>query len=731
MKDILHDFSVRAAATIALALSVLLQPLPAAMADDSAGRNPIQSTNSEPEEFGGLDIEQLSRVRIVSATLTPTQVRLVPAKTTFLDAATIAQCGARNLNELLEIYAPNTQLIAHNTHQDHFGIRGIISDRDDKYLLRVDGKVMNNRFFSGAESERDLPLLGDFRSVTLVHGPASATYGAGALAGVLNLETYNGLTFEGADAQIRHGFWDQFTAGEFRFGHKFNEESGLFLYAGVADQSGANQHDSPLVYGKSFATPGDAPDVVSGQPVTFAVSNWHDAGGILKVKLHASYVYGPAEIWARYTQGGGLVRPQRSNLSNTGNFSAWEKGHRNLSEQFTIGTKYKQDLSDVFNLETFVSYDQYLYRLWLYDIYPTSDDRREREVYGRVLGTWTPDKKHSVALGLEYSHMWFDGASASAQTVGVKPLQDAWQTDTISLLAEHQWHLSDQWTSFASIRGDKHTYTDWLISPRLALAFAPSSEDTLKLIAARAKRRSGDGELRQGDVMSGTKGATETLDSLEFRYERQQDGHWNFGVSVFLEQSEAIGFSSVVNHSIPVGTFKIWGVEPEITFHSEKTRLTLSHGYTKLLGSSLATPTTIQGITAEPYGYGHDLANWANHITKLALIQDLNGQWTASTSLRVYWGFPGAKDLADWNGAQSSPRGYALADPGYDAAYGPSVYWNAGLEYRPTKHLTVRADAFNILGWADQTLNKRIYYFRGSDYSVEAASVALSAKFTF
>jgi hypothetical protein len=122
------------------------------------------------------------------------------------------------------------------------------------------------------------------------------------------------------------------------------------------------------------------------------------------------------------------------------------------------------------------------------------------------------------------------------------------------------------------------------------------------------------------------------------------------------------------------------------------------------------------------------LANWANNITKLALIHELDARWSASTSLRVYLGFPGAKDLADWNGAQSSPRGYALADSGYDTAYGRSILWNAGLEYRPTKRLTVRLDAFNIMGWFDKTLNKRIYYFRGSDYSVEAASVAISAR---
>jgi iron complex outermembrane receptor protein len=416
----------------------------------------------------------------------------------------------------------------------------------------------------------------------------------------------------------------------------------------------------------------------------------------------------------------------------TGDLAAAEKGRRNLNQQFTIATKYKQDLSDVFNLETFVSYDQYMYRLWLYDQYPNSDDRREREAYGRVLGTWTPDNKQAAALGLEYSHMWFDGAPIGyGPAPGVPPVRDSWTTDTVSLLAEHQWHLDEQWTTFASARADKHSYTGWLLSPRLALAFTPGRQDTLKLIAARAVRRNGDGELRQEYVQSGSRGTTETLDSLEFRYERQHDAQWNSGGSVFVEQNEAIGFDAAANHSVAVGTFKIWGIEPEISFRSEKTRLILSHGYTKLFGSSLATPGTVQGITAEPYGYGHNLANWANNITKLALIREMDAEWTASTSLRMYWGYPGARDLADWNGAQSTPRSYALADPGYDAAYGPSVFWNAGLEYRPVQHLTVRADAFNIMGWFDQTLNKRIYYFRGSDYTVEAASVALSARFAF
>jgi iron complex outermembrane receptor protein len=152
---------------------LLLAAFETAKAETEGNAKPHQAWIIEPENFGGLDLEQLSRVRVITSTLTPTPIQLVPAKTTVIGSTAIAKSGARHLNELLEIYTPNTQLISHNTHLNHFGMRGIISDRDDKYLLRVNDKVMNNRMFAGAESERDLPLLDDLRTLTTVHGPAS------------------------------------------------------------------------------------------------------------------------------------------------------------------------------------------------------------------------------------------------------------------------------------------------------------------------------------------------------------------------------------------------------------------------------------------------------------------------------------------------------------------------------------------------------------------------------
>ncbi|MEI7728955.1 MAG: TonB-dependent receptor [Verrucomicrobiota bacterium] len=673
------------------------------------------------KEVGDLDIDQLGKVRIVS-TLTQTKERLIPAQSTTLDADTIQKSGARYLDELLDIYYPYGQLILHHSHVDHFGMRGIISDREDKYLLRVNGRTMNHRMYAGADSERDLPLLGDLREVTVIAGPASATYGAGAIAGVLNLETHNGMTFKGLDATFRQGFWDYFTAGEVRLGHQFSDQSGMFLYYGVADQPGASQNDSPYVFGKTFTTK-NGTVVNAGEPVDIPVSNLRAAPyDRLKQKAHASYVYGPVEVWLRYTEGGVKSRPRRDTLATTTQPLTEDLGYTSFDRQFTTVVALKKELSDEFQIDAQLGYD---YFLNIYDENPWRMARGEQDYTGRVIGRWTPNDAHALAVGLSYSHEIFNGPVAK----GTPPPTDRWQTETVSLMAEHQWTLSEHWTTFISGRLDNHTYAEWLFSPRVAVVWTPTPRDTVKLIAARAMRRSGDAELRREYLVHGDDGDVESLQSIEWRYERILPKSWHAGVGVYVEDYRAIGFDQTLNQSASLGRYAIFGVEPELGWRSEKTRVTLSHTYTQLLGAQ--STSAGQGISAMPRGYGHDLASWANHVTKLTLIQELSEKWSGSTSLRVYWGFPGAQDLAQWNADNGGTSSLALANPGYDQAFGPNVYWNAGLQYQATKQLLLRLDAYNMAGWFDQTLNKRNYILRGSEYSIESPALAVTVKWTF
>ena len=230
--------------------------------------------------------------------------RATPAAVTRIDYEQIWSSGARNLNELFDIFVPNAQVIRHHAQPPHLGIRGIISDKDDKYLLRVNGRVMNNRSQLGSLSEHCLPMLGDIHHIDFIRGPGSTTYGPGAISGVVNIVTYNGLTFQGTDATVRQGFLENFTSVEVRHGVKLSDDSGLFLYYGYADYPGAPQEYSPYVFGRSFTALEGVP-VVAGEPVTFDVPNDHRtyrSSG--RHKVHAQYTKGNFDAWLRYTRSG-------------------------------------------------------------------------------------------------------------------------------------------------------------------------------------------------------------------------------------------------------------------------------------------------------------------------------------------------------------------------------------------------------------------------------------------
>lgn len=121
--------------------------------------------------------------------------RTIPAAATRIDSEMIWQSGARSLNELFDIHVPNLQTITMVRQGEKIGIRGIISNNNDKFLLKVNGKIMNDRTRAGAFTELDLPMLGDIHHIDIVRGPGSMIDGPGAIAGVINIQTHTGLTF--------------------------------------------------------------------------------------------------------------------------------------------------------------------------------------------------------------------------------------------------------------------------------------------------------------------------------------------------------------------------------------------------------------------------------------------------------------------------------------------------------------------------------------------------------
>ncbi|HTS20042.1 MAG TPA: TonB-dependent receptor plug domain-containing protein [Verrucomicrobiae bacterium] len=703
---------------------------------------PLRSSTSSSNDWSDLSLEQLVNVEVVSAaTLTRVDSRRVPVDVTELDARDITQSGARNLDQLLEDYVPNEQYILHHTPQPDLGFRGIISDVDNVYLYRVNGVTLNNRMVLGAANERDLPLLGDIHSVTVVRGPASATDGAGALAGVIDVETYTGLTFTGMDVNVRQGFFDQYTAAEARYGLKLSDTSGLFMYFGGAQIQGA-----PDTYyiGHPYTAINGLPPNVPGEPNPGPISSLNaPAFGEPWYKAHVDYVNGPWEFWGRFVQDGGLAPPTRTiytkSLPAGESLEEFVTGREILNDQYTVAGRFKKDLSPTWNLELLQSDD-----LWAFkdqragtDSFPPRPTRlaNENQAFSRAIARWTPADFQSLAFGVEYAHVWYHDPAYSDALDASPVISDRdWQADTISLLAEDQWRIGDYWTTFLSIRTDKDTFTPWMVSPRATVVFTPTANDTFKAIAGQAVRSAVEEQLWAQWERDHTVPDPETLRSCELSYDRKLTEDLHASIDTFYEDWHAVGYSQTAGAQVSLGDFQIMGGEFVLSFTNHATRVTLSEGATKLLDASV--PSNLgaagQGITSEPYGYGNDLAEWAPFVTKFAALHDVGKKWTLSSSVVYYSGFPGAQAYADYNRSLSKPSsGAPLSNPNYTTPYGPNLYINLGVEFRPSNNWTFRLDGYNLAALADPTLSKRNYYFRLSEFSVEPASMTVSARYRF
>ena len=137
-----------------------------------------QQDANKPKDLFAMSLEDLMNIPVTSTSLTTVSSgRVSPSTVTTITQQDIQNSGARSLIELLEIYVPNLQMILHTADARHMGLRGIISNLDDKYLLLINGRVMNEHTDFGVMSERDLPMLRDIYQIDVVRGPGSALYG--------------------------------------------------------------------------------------------------------------------------------------------------------------------------------------------------------------------------------------------------------------------------------------------------------------------------------------------------------------------------------------------------------------------------------------------------------------------------------------------------------------------------------------------------------------------------
>jgi outer membrane receptor protein involved in Fe transport len=715
------------------------------------------ATGAEPSSektVSQMSLEELVNVQVGIGTLAGTDLREVPATVTTITREDIKESGARNLDELLEIYVPNMLYLRHNWESDHIGIRGIIGDVDNKFLILVNGRVMNNFVQAGAISERDLSMLGDIKEIQVIRGPGSAVYGAGALIGVIDIRTFDGTTFNGTEVSARVGEFEEFYEAEIKSGFKWGQKAHVFLYGGISDLEGANNSDSPYIIGVSGTAFNGAP-VVAGRPYPLRLPEdrqmYHN---VPPLKFHGELTLDDVSLWARFTRGGETQPFEQRWLVNPpvgwdGNQSPNKyQVHGVGYQQLSVGADYKHEINENWNISGRAGFSTDDYVRTEFD--GLLDANREDIYTARLLATWKANRVNTLSFGFEFMHgeyglptLGYPGGSARSVTWedvnptanGVTGFMPRWSSDTFSFLAEDRWEIAPKWSLFTDLRIDKSRQTDFLFSPRGALVYTPSQRDTFKLILSQAVKSDVAETLEFQHETSDATDDTETLRAAELTYNRLIGEHFSASINGFFNDFRIIGWNDDQNRSQPVGDADVAGVELEADYHSKTFRFGISHGISKLVDfRNSVQGVEGQAITSQPYGFGHDLNHWSTHITKLHFTYQPVSKLSFSGSMRIFWGWPGYKSYTDYanslgTDADGSPLEF-LRDPKYNPYDKIQARLNLGATYDVNKHLSMGVHGYNLLGIFDSHLNDRFIMFSSSAQQ-DAPAVAFTLSYKF
>lgn len=732
--------------------------LPAAMAVACLA---VQTQAAAPggRSVRDMSLEELLTVEVyLPTTLTRLSPLESPSAITTITADDIRLTPARNLYDLIEVYVPGAFRMNHETGPV-LGVRGNITSRNHRFLLLVDGRVMNNKAFAGAGSELEMWDLGDIERVDVVSGPGSVTYGPGAVAGVISITTRRPAASN--DTAVRTGYVDHYDSKSLALDHeRRSDEFSLFLHASITDTEGQEARSFQVDSANNTGYVGH--DYL---PLAEALDDYGDYGNDPQLKLHAALEFAAGwRWWTRYTEQGANWFSNEVKTLTDGDLLN-QQGTQ--SRQITTALEFDTTLRDTLTLSTMLSLDSHEFarrRDRAYD--PERDSPlnyqvrfAEDELFARGALNWQATAALQIAFGAEFSHDrfgpgWSDseremrlgesgeiinGADSLALSPGNRNsadrqapawpaihVGDGWDTNTTSFFTEANLALGAGHKLLLSGRADRSTYQDWIYSPRLAWVWAARDGHVVKLVAQRASRMNTAGQML-ANSRHDINNRPEEQDSLELLYSARLAAGVHCELAAFHNDAEVIAFQGADNIDRHVGRLELNGIEASLQYEWGRGRAGASVSWVKLQNWDLAPGVVASGVSYSDYdlpiagalggtqvGSGDDLNNWPNESFKAFVNYRLSDAATLHLDARWYGEMQGAKDgLA---GLYDALDGTPSATPAFHAAmdrveaedaYDSDVRLNALLDYAVSGSTSVQFYAQNLF---DGNGNERYAY---------------------
>jgi outer membrane receptor protein involved in Fe transport len=694
-----------------------------------------------------LNLEDLTQIEVTdtTASFTSTNKKETPASVTVITQQDILESGARNLDELLEIYVPSFTYM-NKVYGSQIGMRGIISDRNNKILLMVNNRVMNIKTSDGgAVSERWLSMLGDIKRVTVITGAGSPIYGAGAIAGVIKIETFDAQDVEGVNVSGKVGAVEEFAMAQMSYGGTVFDDTKLYFYYGLDHYSGASEDKAPHKFAFDYSGKYSwNSDIIAPADEPYPFKTTNDGASLnhqLRHKAHLQLSSDNFIFWTRFTSSS-IENPTEQKrfqwLTKNNAYMFEDTGTQN--QQLTIFAEYKQKIDSDLSINYDLSYQRS-------DIYSKAYENTtkaigikawgEDNIVAKLLVNYSYDDDNIFAFGSEYNYNWYGRPSdigfSEYSYINSEINSTKWNTDVISFFGEYQKHFNNNLTMFAGIRVDKHSYLDVIYSPRISFIYNLDNENIFKLNWNRSNRYSDEADLYLDKTSADVKNDIEEIDTFEFIYTKYIDS-LTVKFAAFYNEHEVIAYDATSQETENLGKVDSYGGEIQLNYQTDNLLFNISHSYTNLKNFKLADPEiTVQNISAMPYGFGDSFANWNENITKIRLNYKFTDRLTWVNSLRVFWGLEGGEDMANYNISleNSPPDLYKLPyyTDGHTRAFEESIYYNASLIYDLNRQTTFSIYGYNLLGIFNEDYNKRNFYFYSSQYRNMAPSVAFAVKY--
>jgi outer membrane receptor for ferrienterochelin and colicins len=416
-----------------------------------------------------LNIEDLARVKVYSASRHEEEVRDAPASVSVITAEEIQRYGWRTLGEALG--SLRGYYTSYDRNYTYLGVRGFLrpGDYNSRILLLIDGHRLNDNVFGSAEMGTEFPLdLDLIDHIEVVRGPGSSLFGTNAVFGVINIITRRPAARSAVETA---GDISSFLSRTGRITAQATRGNWSGLLSGTLYESAGQSR----LFFPEFASPannGGFADNLDGDRCA---------------QIFSDLQYGNLRVESLYSSRRKII-PTATYATNFD-----DPGTRTTDSDMYVDADYTRSLSAQTNLDVRAFYDHYSY-YGTYAYGGTNPADRSLE-FDSAVADWsgvdaTLDHQmgpHHFTVGADYEYSF--RVNQKTYYIGQPPVLDdhrtPWQG---AIYGEAEFKLGHNFTLHGGGRFDYFNAYGGALSPRAALVYSPNARTALKYIYGRAFR---------------------------------------------------------------------------------------------------------------------------------------------------------------------------------------------------------------------------------------------------